>query len=317
MITENSIFGNGGKGINYLENDAEVEPPAIIYHDLEEGVVSGQTCAGCEIEILSTVQNEGDKFEGSVRADDFGNFVFKKGKVFSGPNLTAIAIYNKNRTSEFSNPPSSNSAMRAALAMLEGEPTYQTSFDVWEFGGPGENVTIQNGKMILPTEKVNIGQVLSQQESNKFAVQFEFQISETINDGVCSFGFSNEEANRSFGVGYRKNEISHTEQYIHPDQYQVIAEATYDYYDDQPNEGVIIVVEDQISVFVNDQLINSFFNPLGSVVYTQQSVSAEGGVTCEFDNYKIWNLEGLEFDQEDKESQVSQTNWWTCVTQMS
>ncbi|MDO9088274.1 MAG: tetratricopeptide repeat protein [Anaerolineaceae bacterium] len=296
VITQNSIHDNYGKGIYYPENDAEVEPPAIIYHDLEEGVASGQVCSGCEVEIFSTYQNEGDKFEGSVRADDFGNFVFYKEESFSGPNLTAIAISSENKTSEFSDPPSPNSAMKAALAMMEGEPTYQTSFDVWEFGDPGENVVIENGKLILPSEGSNVGQGLSDKISDKLAVQFEFQIPQSSFEGTCFFGMSNEEENRFFGIGFRSNGTSFAEQYVLPDQNSQLAEGTYEYYANQPNVGLVIVMGDQISVFVNDQLVYSFFGPQGSAVYNLQHVNAEWGATCEFDNYKIWNLEGLEFE---------------------
>ena len=149
-ITQNLIFENGGKGISYFENDAEVEPPVIIYHDLEDGVVSGQSCSGCEVEIFSTYQNEGEIFEGSVKADDFGNFLFNKGEPFSGYNLTAIAISSANKTSEFSNPPSPNSAIRAARDFIQTEPPdYELSFDVWEFGEPGENIYLENGRIII------------------------------------------------------------------------------------------------------------------------------------------------------------------------
>ena len=296
LVTKNSIFGNIGKGINYPENDATVEPPTIIYHDLENGVVSGMACLGCEVEIFSTLQNEGDKFEGSVKTDDFGNFVFSKGEPFSGPNLTTIAISSANKTSEISDPTSYNSAMRAALAMMEGEPTYQTSFDIWEFGEPGENVVMENGRLILSTDGRNIGQGVSEQSADKIAVQFEFQIPESDPDGTCFLGMGNDELRRSFGIGFRSDGISFAEQYFHPDQYPRVAEGTYEYYSNQPNEGLVIVVEDQINVLLNDQLVFSFFDPQGSVVYNFQSVSAEWGVTCEYDNYKIWNLEGLEFE---------------------
>lgn len=297
VVTGNSIFNNFGKGISYPGYDHEVDPPVIIYHDLESGVLSGHACPGCEVEIFSTYQNEGDTFEGAVKADDFGNFVFYKGKALSGPNLTAVAISSNDKTSEFSNPPSSSSAMRAAMNLIKTEPPdYQSSFDVWEFGDPGENVSIENGNLILPTEWKNIGQVLSEQSSDKLAVQFELQIAESESEGACFMGMSNNDINRSSGVALRADGFSFTEQYFHPNGVQHIAEGSYDYLSNQPNEVLIIVVEDQHSVFVNNQLIYSFLDPQGSVVFNQQSVSAEWGVTCEFENYKVWNLEGLEFE---------------------
>ncbi len=224
-ITQNLIFENGGKGISYFENDAEVELPVIIYHDFEEGVISGQACPGCEVEIFSTYQNEGDKFEGKVKADDFGNFVFDKGAALIGPNLTVVAISSNDKTSEFSNPPSYNSAMRVAMNLIKTEPPdYESSFDVWEFGEPGENVSIENGKLTLPTQGNNIGQWVSEQSTNKFAFQFEFQIPESEPEGTCFFGMGNDELQRSLGVGFRSDGYTFVEEYNYPDQYPRIAE---------------------------------------------------------------------------------------------
>ena len=297
LITKNSIFGNGGKGINYLENDGEVEPPAIIYHDLEEGVVSGQTCSGCEVEIFSTYQNEGEIFEGSVKADDFGNFVLNKGQAFSGPNLTAVAISSTNKTSEFSNPPSPNSAIRAAMNFIQIEPPdYELSFDIFEFGDPSEQIYLENGRIIIDSEWDNIAQGISDLVSDKFAVQYEYLIEEPGTDGTCFFGVNNEEINRAFAVGHHVDGTTSNEHYEHPNQYPRYAEGDHDFYSDQPNQVLVIGVEDLISVFVNDRLIYSYLDPFGSAVYNRQTMHAEWGATCAFDNYKIWNLEGLEFE---------------------
>ncbi len=195
------------------------------------------------------------------------------------------------------------------LEIMQGEPTYQTSFDVWEFGDPGENVTIENGKLITPSEDNNIGQLLSQQATNKLAVQFEFQILDfrLDGDGACKFGMTNVETNKNIGFGFRANGTSYTERDEQGSNIH-LAESLYNYIDDQPNEVLIMVIEDQISVFANDQLLYSFFDQEGSLGYNQQQLVADAYNTCAFDNYKIWNLEGVEFGQDESENQGSQTN---------
>ena len=296
-ITQNLIFENGGKGISYFENDAAVEPPVIIYHDLEEGVVSGQSCSGCEVEIFSTYQNEGEIFEGSVKADDFGNFVFYKGEALAGPNLTAVAISSNDKTSEFSDPPSPNSAMRAARDFIQTEPPdYESSFDVWEFGEPGGNIYLENGTIIIDSEWANIAQGISDLVSDKFVVQYDYLIDASGNDGTCFFGQNNEDINRGFAVGHHLDGTTSNEHYEHPNQYPRYADGNHDFYSDQPNQVLIIGVEDLISVFVNNRLIYSYLDPFGSAVYNRQTMHAEWGATCAFDNYKIWNLEGLEYE---------------------
>ena len=193
------------------------------------------------------------------------------------------------------------------LEIMKAEPTYQTSFDVWEFGDPGENVTIENGQLITPSEDNNIGQLLSQLTTDKLAVQFEFQILDSSLGGACKFSMVNDEINNNIGFGFTANGTSYTERNVQDNNFH-LTDGHYNYFEDQHNEVLIIVIENQISVFANDQLIYSFFDQEGSMGYNQQSLVADAYNTCAFDNYKIWNLDGIEFDQEESESQVSQTN---------
>ncbi len=176
---------------------------------------------------------------------------------------------------------------------MPGEPTFQTSFDVWEFGDPGENVTIENGTLITPSEDNNIGQLLSQQTTNKFAVKFEFQILDSGLDGACKLILDNDENNNNIGFCFTANGTFYTERTVQDNNIH-LAEGLYNYIDDQLNEVLIIVIEDQISVFANDQLLYSFFDQEGSLVYNQQSLVADAYNICAFDNYKIWNLDGVE-----------------------
>ena len=94
FITANTIYDNGDPGITYSDNpdgdiESILEPPVILYFDLDAGLVSGNTCADCVVEIFSTENRDGKIFEGMVIADEYGNFTFNKRSALSGPFLTA------------------------------------------------------------------------------------------------------------------------------------------------------------------------------------------------------------------------------------
>ena len=101
--------------------------------------------------------------------------------------------------------------------------------------------------------------------------------------------------NRAFAVGHHVDGTTSNEHYEHPNQYPRYAEGNHEIYSDRPNQVLVIGIED-FSVFVNNKVIYSYIDPFGSTVYNRQSLHAEWGATCAFDNYKIWNLEGLEFE---------------------
>ena len=105
-ITENAIHDNAGPGIFYNITDpapdAYPNPPTILFFDLDAGTVSGHSCKGCVVEIFSTETQDGKIYEGSVTADEYGNFTFRKEQALSGPFLTATARSIGNNTSPFS-----------------------------------------------------------------------------------------------------------------------------------------------------------------------------------------------------------------------
>jgi tetratricopeptide (TPR) repeat protein len=109
-ITANSIFNNSGPGILYYDkSNGSIElnyatPPIILDVNLEAGIVNGQTCENCDVEIFSTDTRDGKIYEGAVTADEVGNFSFSKGDAFTGPFLTATARSIGKNTSEFSLP---------------------------------------------------------------------------------------------------------------------------------------------------------------------------------------------------------------------
>jgi len=57
----------------------------------------------------------------------------------------------------------------------------------------------------------------------------------------------------------------------------------------------LIILGDKITAFANGQIAYTALNPNGSVVYVQQQLAAYNTIGCEFDNYKIWDLSGVDF----------------------
>ena len=74
----------------------------------------------------------------------------------------------------------------------------------------------------------------------------------------------------------------------------IIAESRYD--DQNPNFVTLIYLEDQIAALVNGQLVYTTFDPDGSAVYAHHGFAAEKTIVCEFDNYKLWDLSGVDFN---------------------
>ncbi len=105
-ITANSIYSNGGVGIQNLAGaNTDVAPPIITY--VGTRIVRGTAPAGSSVEIFSDRADQGQIFEGTVTVDNQGNFSFQipLGR-FAGPNLTASATDTEGNTSRFSSPES-------------------------------------------------------------------------------------------------------------------------------------------------------------------------------------------------------------------
>jgi len=110
-ISHNSVHDNGGLGIE-LTNGGNGEPPPPTITTVISTSVSGQTQPGHIVEVFSDNDAEGQWFEGSVTADENGNFTITQPAGFRGPNVTATATDAAGNTSEFFAPPVSTSPRR-------------------------------------------------------------------------------------------------------------------------------------------------------------------------------------------------------------
>jgi len=306
LLTANSIHDNSATSpeIWYAFGPeapcAPLAAPAIHYFDLESGVVSGQTCAECTVEIFSTQAEDGEIYEGSVAATEFGNFTFEKGAALSGPFLTATASQPGENTSEFSQPTLSRSAIGMALGAIQDQPPiYQTSFDPGDLEALRDGGMIEDGKLILAAEAgESEATQLSDLLSDRYAVEFEFQVvSGTKDVGHCVYQTSNDYDSadpryRTFSAYFMVGGRAALSHYLDADNYPDFAADTFD--STRPNTVSLIVLKDQIAAFINRKPLYAVLDPVGSEPFLRHGLSAEQNAVCEFDNFKIWSLEGLD-----------------------
>ena len=99
-VRGNSIFSNGGKGIeNSYGGNNELPPPIVT----AVGGVHGTACADCWVDIYSDSEDEGRIYEGSAQAGASGEFTWLGTP--EGPHVTATATDAGGNTSEFSQVP--------------------------------------------------------------------------------------------------------------------------------------------------------------------------------------------------------------------
>ncbi len=305
-ITANSIYNNTGPGIVYNINDADQikysTPPVILYFDLESGVVNGQTYNDCIVEIFSTDTQDGKIYEGTVTADEFGNFSFSAGRALSGPYLTATAWGPGNSTSEFSQPTPARSAIQIALDAIQSEaPLYQTGFDTWDFGDPVEHAAIENGKLILTSADENGAHLgLIEYPSDRYVVEYEISlVGDAFSNEVCFYGAGNGvppgTSFRGFTTEFLPGEdLAVLARYVHQSGVdERIVTAPFD--KTRSNMVTLVVLGDRITAFINGELAYTAQNPAGSVVYVSHGFAAYNQATCEFDYFRYWDLSGVDF----------------------
>jgi len=124
VITANSIHDNSFSGIYYnISNGAQAVltlPPVILDFDLAAGLAKGIVCPYCSVELFSTSARDGEEFEGSATADQYGDFSITKDQAFAGPALTATSRSADSNTSAFSAP---TSELRRSLTLQEQNDT--------------------------------------------------------------------------------------------------------------------------------------------------------------------------------------------------
>jgi parallel beta-helix repeat protein len=98
-ITQNSIFSNGGKGIENIDG-GNGEPFTPNIYQATCGYIQGSAAAGSTVEIFSDTADEGRIYEGSTTANSILP-AFEWYGTLHGPNVTVTYITSQGNTSEF------------------------------------------------------------------------------------------------------------------------------------------------------------------------------------------------------------------------
>jgi parallel beta-helix repeat protein len=99
-ITENSIYSNGGMGIE-LGDGGNLSLPAPVLTEVTTDTVKGASLPHATIEVFSDLEYEGQVYEGATVAEGAGHFTFTVGTAFSLDHVTATATDGLGNTSEF------------------------------------------------------------------------------------------------------------------------------------------------------------------------------------------------------------------------
>jgi hypothetical protein len=121
-LRQNLICDNRGGGIVLKDGGNNGASPPVISSFSATGA-SGTACPGCEVEVFSDSDGEGQVFEGSTFADASGAFRFDKGSFLIGSNITATATDTSGNTSAFSSAVSTVGKTQLSLSLTGGGAT--------------------------------------------------------------------------------------------------------------------------------------------------------------------------------------------------
>jgi tetratricopeptide (TPR) repeat protein len=188
-------------------------------------------------------------------------------------------------------------AVKTALAAIQNkEPDYQTGFDdanQWEFDN---DARIENGKLIVPGDGIAVGNALNSLGTDTFAIEFDIQLSDASPDGHCNISFSNngdKELDRWLVTGFFSPGNVNLARSLSSNGQEDLAYSTFD--SSISNNVKLFILGDQIAAFINGQLAYTAINPNGRVVYLSNTFAGANKVLCEFNNYKLWDLSGVDF----------------------
>ena len=160
---------------------------------------------------------------------------------------------------------------------------------------------MEAGKLIAVSEsqsdQVSPWVLMSNLSSDRFAVEFEVRILEGAAQGNCFFGSDNGrqgEFERSIFAKYFYGGLGKTQ--LQSWGYGK-SEWGKSFAFSKTKTATVIVVGDQIASFVDGLLAVTTLHTDGSIAYTRQYLGAENICTCEFDNYKLWDLSEVDFNQ--------------------
>jgi hypothetical protein len=159
---------------------------------------------------------------------------------------------------------------------------------------------MENGKLHINSPIDHTGVDITKITSNKLAIEFDVQILEFGNEAHCIqelSGYEGSGASAVMSLEFHSDghgAVSHFVPSI--DGHRPLAGFEID--QNNPIYFRFLMIDDAIAAFINGRLAYTLLNPDGSVIVSSQQLSANSS-KCEFDNYKIWDLRGVDFNLEE------------------
>jgi|GEM_PF-4407530 len=196
--------------------------------------------------------------------------------------------------------PTLDPAIQAALDTIQNEePLYQTSFDDWDFGGSTGNVGIRDGKLVVAGRDDDFQSEahLLAYPSNSFAIEFDFQHRDTdlmnpAEPGRCIFeadSGGDNEARRALKTNFFADSVVMVGMEA-SDEFPSL-DGRYD--ETKPHTVLIIALENQAAIFIDGQIILTYNHGIDTV-YGFYHLIAQHQTTCEYDNFKYWDLREMD-----------------------
>ena len=130
-----------------------------------------------------------------------------------------------------------------------------------------------------------------------FAAEFEFRGLNPSDDGHCIFYASNSENDaeyRHVATGFHIVGEGNLDISVQSGTQENLAISPVDI--SATNTIRLLVLGDQIIVLKNGQLMFTVLEPRIRTVYTHMTFAASHKIDCEYDNFKVWDLSGVDFN---------------------
>ena len=189
---------------------------------------------------------------------------------------------------------------RALNKTANNAPLYETGFDYWgEFWQPVAGARIEHGNLVASAGSGFVGAQARILTARDFGYSFAFRMPDsTANHGPCETAATNGLFDTSEWKGF--DVLFHPYGYVElgrnvwPGDYERIAisQTTFDF--SNFNTVTVVVLGNEIAVYINAEPALAMVDPRGSEVYTEQTLGGYAYQVCEFDDFKLWDLTGLQ-----------------------
>ena len=188
---------------------------------------------------------------------------------------------------------------RALTKTANNAPLYQTGFDYWgDFWQPVAGARIEKGNLVASAGSGFVGAHARILTAPDFGYSFAFRMPDpTGNHGPCETAATNGLFETSEWKGF--DILFHPYGYVElgrsvwPGNYERIAisQTTFDF--SNFNTVTVVVLGNEIAVYINAEPAIAMVDPEGSEVYTEQTLGGYAYQVCEFDDFRLWDLTGV------------------------